>query len=72
MSLSITKGSSSTAKYDSEILCKNGCGFYGNSIQWGGYCSICYRQLVNKTQQVESENEKKYEFSSFLKYLLKN
>ena len=58
MSLSI---SNKGHLYDSEILCKNGCGFYGNSIQWGGYCSICYRQLVNKNQQQteQIDNEKK-------------
>ena len=29
------------------LMCKNNCGYYGNSIQYNGYCSICYRQLNN-------------------------
>ncbi|RMZ93321.1 rab5 GDP GTP exchange factor-like, partial [Brachionus plicatilis] len=37
--------------YDTKtLLCKNKCGFYGNSMQYEGYCSICYRKLkTNKS-----------------------
>ena len=27
------------------LMCKNNCGYYGNSMQYEGYCSICYRKL---------------------------
>ena len=32
------------------LLCRNKCGYYGNSIQYEGYCSICYRKIKNMNQ----------------------
>jgi hypothetical protein len=34
------------------LMCKNNCGYYGNSIQYNGFCSICYRQLNTKPTSV--------------------
>jgi hypothetical protein len=51
MSIDITSSKSQTqpkqsSLYESKtLLCKNKCGYYGNSIQYDGYCSICFRKL---------------------------
>lgn len=41
----------SSAYETKTLLCKNNCGYYGNSMQYDGYCSICYRRLKSKQQQ---------------------
>ena len=39
------------------LLCKNNCGYYGNSIQYDGYCSICYRKLKSRNNKSHRNNQ---------------
>ena len=42
----------SSSLYETKTLhCKNQCGYFGNSMQYDGYCSICYRRMKNASRQ---------------------
>ncbi|CAF0707676.1 unnamed protein product [Brachionus calyciflorus] len=47
------------------LLCKNNCGYYGNSMQYEGYCSICYRKLKASSKPSQSLNNHLTSSTSF-------
>lgn len=45
--MSVSKRPSHFRVNNTDLLCKNKCGYYGNP-QWKGYCSVCYKKLSGK------------------------
>ncbi len=55
MSVDMNKSKTSSSLYETKtLMCKNNCGYYGNSMQYEGYCSICYRKLKTRVHNKPS------------------
>lgn len=61
MSFTSTKKKPKKATFhvdEKELLCKNGCGFYGN-VAWQGLCSKCWREATLRQREAQIKSDEK-------------
>lgn len=58
-------GAAASPLYETKaLMCKNNCGYFGNPIQYEGYCSICYRKLKQSHQQNHPQQQQQVQNQS--------